>query len=117
MSFEIVNTGTKKYTEVLANSALSHNCSPNFAVRDVTNGHILAEVNFQDGPIKEVGVNGVANEDLIAMVMHRLNQFQSSNFACEENEDAYTHLGSALASLRKRTNKRSKRGVEGTSEV
>ena len=115
MAFEIVKIGTDKYTEVLADSTKSYNCSPNFAVRTKATGEILADIHFQDGPVKEVGVNGVANEDLIVMVMHRLNQFQDSDYACKENADAVKHLQGALDSLRARTNKRVQRGVEGTS--
>ena len=117
MAYEIVNIGTANYTEVLADASKSFNCSPNFAVRAKANGKILADIHFQDGPVKEAGVNGVANEDLIVMVMHRLNQFQESDYACKENEDALRHLNGALHALRSRTNKRAQRGVEGTSTI
>ena len=109
MAFELVQLGTDKYTEVLADANKSYNCSPNFAVRAKATGEILADIHFQDGPVKEVGINGVANEDLIVMVMHRLNQFQDSDYACKENADAVRHLQDGLDSLRVR------RGVEGTS--
>ena len=115
MAFEIVKIGTDKYTEVLADAHKSYNCSPNFAVRAKATGEILADIHFQDGPIKEVGINGVANEDLLVMVMHRLRQFQDTDYACKENEDALKHLNGALHALRARTNDRVKRGVEGTS--
>ena len=115
MTFDIVKLGTVKYTEVLADANISYNCSPNFAVRTKATGEILADIHFQDGPVKEKGINGVANEDLIVMVMHRLNQFQKSEYACKENADAVEHLQGALDSLRARTNKRVQRGVEGTS--
>lgn len=39
------------------------------------------------------------------------------HYACVENQEAYEYLESALGSLRKRTDKRNARGVEGTSEV
>jgi hypothetical protein len=117
MTFEIVKLGTDKYTEVLADANKSYNCSPNFAVRTKATGELLANIHFQDGPVKEKGINGVANEDLIVMVMHRLSQFQNSDYACAENQKAYEHLEAALKSLRKRTDKRIDRGVEGTSEV
>ncbi|QCW07670.1 hypothetical protein [Lactococcus phage CHPC971] len=115
MAFEIVKLGTDKYTEVLADAHKSYNCSPNFAVRAKSNGEILADIHFQDGPVKEKGLNGVANEDLIVMVMHRLNQFQESEYACKENADAVKHLQGALDALRTRTNKRVQPGVKGTS--
>ncbi len=115
MAFEIVKLGTDKYTEVLADARKSYNCSPNFAVRTKATGEILADIHFQDGPVKEKGLNGVAHEDLIVMVMHHLNQLQESEYACKETADAVKHLQGALDSLRARTNKRVQRGVEGTS--
>ncbi len=45
-------------------------------------------INFQEGPIKEVGINGLTNEDLIVMVIERLEGFQNSEFACADNADA-----------------------------
>ena len=77
----------------------------------------LARIHFQEGPIKENGVNGVANEDLINMVICRLEHFQRSEFACRENEMALTKLEEALMWLRKRTMGREARGVEGTHRV
>lgn len=76
----------------------------------------LCRVDFQEGPIKECGVNGVMNEDLIAMVICRLEHFQKSEFSCRENALAITKLEEALLWLRKRTMGREQRGVEGTHE-
>jgi len=77
----------------------------------------LAEFGFQEGPIKEVGVNGVCNEDLIAMVITRLEHFQKSEFSSRDNAVAITKLEEALLWLRKRTIGRENRGVEGTHKV
>lgn len=77
----------------------------------------LGVVNFQNGPIKEAGVNGVMNEDLIAIVIDRMQGFQSGNYACRENAIALTKLEEALMWLRKRTQDREDRGVEGTSTI
>ena len=78
---------------------------------------ILAEIHFQEGPIKECGVNGVCNEDLINMVIERLECFQKTDFACRENALAITKLEEALLWLRKRTMSREQRGIEGTHKV
>lgn len=78
--------------------------------------NILAAINFQKGPIKENGVNGVCNEDLIAMVITRLQGFQNSEFSSRDNAMAITKLEEALLWLRKRTMGREARGVEGTSQ-
>lgn len=74
----------------------------------------VGELNFQCGPIKEAGVNGVMNEDVIAMVITRLEHFNQSDFKCRENAMAITKLEEALLWLRKRTIGRENRGVEGT---
>ena len=87
-----------------------------YTIRD-TESDILAEINFQEGPIKECGVNGVCNEDLINMVIERLESFQNTDFKCRENAIAITKLEEALLWLRKRTMAREQRGVEGTHEV
>lgn len=73
-----------------------------------------AVINFQHGPISEVGVNGVTNEDLLAIVIDRLNGFQAGPFACAENETAIANVSAALQWLHHRTGQRLKRGVEGT---
>lgn len=74
----------------------------------------LGEIHFQDGPIKDVGVNGVMNEDLIAMIICRLEHFNQTDFRCRENSMAITKLEESLLWLRKRTIGREQRGVEGT---
>jgi len=74
----------------------------------------LSVIHFQEGPTMECGVNGVCNEDLIAMVITRLEHFQKTEFACRDNAIAITKLEEALLWLRKRTIGRENRGVEGT---
>lgn len=73
------------------------------------------EIEFQHGPIQEVGKNGVTNEALIAVVIDRLEGFQSGAFACRENALALTKLQEALHWLEHRTRAREARGVEGTN--
>lgn len=72
-------------------------------------------ISFQNGPINEVGVNGISNEALITIVIDRMRGFQSGQFACRENALALTKLEESLMWLQKRTTDRLKRGVEGTS--
>ena len=78
---------------------------------------VFANVSFQNGAIKENGVNGCQNEDLIAIVIDRLQGFQSGDFNCRENAIAITKLEEAMLWLNKRTNDRISRGVEGMSVV
>lgn len=74
---------------------------------------VLGNVNFQNGPILEAGINGVQNEDLLAIVIDRLHGFQSGKFACRDNAIALTKCEEALLWLQKRTRERQARGVEG----
>ena len=73
-------------------------------------------INFQNGPIKERGVNGISHESLLAILIDRLNGFQGGEHACEENRIALGHMEKALYALKQRTAGRIGRGVEGTSE-
>jgi len=76
----------------------------------------LTHVSFQNGPVKEQGVNGCTNEDLIAIVIDRLWSFQNGPFHCRENRIALQHLEEALHWLNHRTADRQRRGVEGTMQ-
>lgn len=108
---------TNKYTTVYVESNFNFNAPHNFKVVKSDNNEQIVDIHFQEGPIKECGVNGVCNEDLINMVLCRLQHFQESEFKCDENANAIIYLKSALDELRNRTNKREKRGVEGTHVV
>ncbi len=115
---------TTKYTRVLEEKDFQFNAPHYFEVvrkRDENTEFdpvdLLAQVHFQEGPIKENGVNGVANEDLLVMVIRRLQGFQESEYKCRENAMAITKLEEALLWLRKRTMGRENRGVEGTHTV
>jgi hypothetical protein len=74
---------------------------------------IFASISFQNGPIKENGVNGCTQEILLQIVLHRLDSFQSGGFGCSENTIASIHVQEALKSLNRRTIARQARGVEG----
>jgi hypothetical protein len=73
-------------------------------------------IQFQNGPIKEFGVNGVSGEALVAVVIDRLRSFQAGSFACRENAVALIKLEEAMMWLQKRTRDRLARGVEGTNQ-
>lgn len=74
-------------------------------------------VDFQNGPVKEFGVNGITQEALLAIVIDRLRSFQNGSFSCRENAIALTHCEEALMWLQRRTMARIKRGVEGTNKL
>lgn len=71
-------------------------------------------VLFQNGPIKESGVNGVTHEALLAILIDRMDGFQAGPYANGDNEEARNHLELALRALQRRTRARIARGVEGT---
>lgn len=90
--------------------------APNDTVNQELNASMSVEINFQNGPIKEAGVNGISNEALLAVVIDRMQGFQSGDFACSENEEALQYCRKALEALQRRTLKRVARGVEGTNQ-
>ncbi|SRR6266446_2775741 len=75
------------------------------------------DTHFQDGPVQEVGINGVSNEALLAIVRDRLEGFQSGSCACGENQDALGAVEHAMDRLAARTKDRLERGVEGTQAL
>ena len=114
-----LNIGTKKYTKVIATDEPGQgNANHEYQITRSSpkddGSDLLGVVLFQNGPIKEAGVNGVMNEDLIAIVIDRMRGFQSGDYACRDNALALTKLEEALMWLRNRTNERESRGVEGT---
>jgi hypothetical protein len=74
------------------------------------------EILFQNGSIKECGVNGLTNEALLAILIDRMEGFQSGKFACHDNQMALDHLQAARLWLAKRTLDRAARGVEGAHQ-
>ena len=72
---------------------------------------------FQNGPIKESGVNGITQEVLLAIVADRLRSFQKGPYSCKANACALTHVEEAMHWLQQRTIERMRRGVEGTHVV
>jgi hypothetical protein len=70
-------------------------------------------IAFQNGPIRENGINGVTQEALLAIVIDRLECFQAGPFSNINNETALELTRSALKSLQVRTRERILRGVEG----
>jgi hypothetical protein len=73
-----------------------------------------ARIYFQNGPIREFGVNGCTHEEFLAILIDRMEGFQAGQYACTQNEDALSHLRAALNLLQYRTRERIRRGVEGT---
>lgn len=77
----------------------------------------VIDITFQCGPLKEVGVNGCSIEDVIDVLVARLEGFQHGQFACAENFQAISALKVAKFWLLERTAKRQQQGVEGTMQA
>ena len=71
-------------------------------------------VSFQHGPVGKVGVNGITNEHLLAILKHRLN-YLNKQVPSPYNDEALYHVTKALAILETRTADRKRRQVEGTN--
>lgn len=113
-----LNSGTQKYTKVVAVDDAEFGANHEYHVLRTDNGeHLPTCVKFQKGPIKEHGINGVHNEDLLVIVLDRLKGFQNTEFKCKENDKAIDAIEETLLWLRKRTYERVVRNVEGTSTV
>lgn len=75
------------------------------------------QLDFQNGAINEVGVNGLTHEALLAIVADRLKSFQAGPYAHKSNAEALHHIEQAQEWLQARTKERMARGVEGTMVV
>lgn len=117
-----VDIGSNNYSEVLVmDEPGAGNASHEYYIcradgKDSEPAGEFGFVKFQKGPIKENGINGCHQEDLLAIVIDRLRSFQAGEFSCRENALAITKCEEALHWLNHRTADRIKRGVEGTND-
>ena len=78
-------------------------------------------IRWQDGPLgrgeHRSAPNGAFVETVIAAAKQRLQYYQRSRFACDENAEALGFLEQALMVLHQRTTAREARQVEGTHAV
>lgn len=107
-----------RYTTVLCEPIVgAGNAHHVYQIRRKEDGKVLGDIRFQEGPIKEAGVNGVMDENLLAIVIDRLRGFQAGKYATGYNKVALDHLEDALQTLKNRTADRIRRNVEGTHQV
>ena len=76
----------------------------------------IGDLNFQFGPVKQVGVNGVQTEGVLSALIDR-TQVMDAAFPCEENKAAIAHMEEALRLFNKRTADRLARQVEGLAKA
>lgn len=77
-----------------------------FEIRRAGDNALLAKLHFQEGIIGDNGVNGILNENLLTILIDRVESFQRSKLKCRENENALQHLYEALFWLNQRHNKK-----------
>jgi len=108
VSDRALEIGTQNYTKVICLDELGPGgACHKYQVEPVNRipehqDDMFARVSFQDGPVKENGVNGCQNEDLLAIVIDRLRHFQAGKYACKEYADALFECDSALFILESR---------------
>jgi hypothetical protein len=87
-------------------------------IKQIDGTHGPKEVTFvlQDGPIREVGVNGVQIDAVIEWAKGVVEGF-NARFPCRENSMIITKLDEALLWSIKRKLDRQLRQVEGTSKA
>lgn len=77
-------------------------------------------ISWQNGPLGKGNdrkePNGAFVESVIAAALQRIEHYQESGFACDENRDAIHNLTEALHCLNERTYRRENAGTEGTHE-
>lgn len=77
-------------------------------------------ISWQNGPLgrgnERKDPNGAFVETVISAAKQRLEFYQASKFACDENAQAIKGLEDALTALEARTKSREDRGVEGTHQ-
>ena len=115
-----LETITARFTKVLANDAPgAGGANHEYLVLREADGEILATVKFAHGPFGDDkgSSEGVFNEDLLAMVLDRLNAFNAGQYRCRENAIAITKIEEAMLWLGKRTADRERRNVLGTDKV
>jgi hypothetical protein len=81
----------------------------------IDHGENIISFKIQNGPIKEVGVNGCQVDTLIHAARHIIEGL-NKKFPCGLNKHALRNLGQALAWLDARKADRERRGVEGRNQ-
>lgn len=120
-----INKETHSLRQADNNGVEAFHLLRNAAGADVPAGHSYAvmrgseeleRLDFQCGPVKEVGVNGITNEALLAILIHRTSVL-NENFPSHLNEAAIKSMQVALNLFESRTRDRVARGVEGENKV
>jgi hypothetical protein len=78
----------------------------------------VTRIQFQHGPRGVDGsIAGIFDDDLLAIVQHRMEGFQSGPYACAENQAAVDAIKAAREALGLRVARRIQQGVLGANAV
>ena len=78
----------------------------------------VTRIQFQHGPRGVDGsIAGIFDDDLLAIVQHRMEGFQSGPYACAENQAAVDAIKAAREALGLRVARRIAQGVLGANAV
>lgn len=100
-----------------------HNVDDDGVPAGGTTTGVGVHIEWQNGPLREQGTdepaepNGAFVEGVIEAAIDRMEFYQSTRFACAENDEILGNLRSALVWCHARTANRTAQGVEGTHEV
>lgn len=114
-SIERIVFKTENTTVVALDQPTHGNACHLYEIRDPMGG-VLGSLHFQEGPIKEAGINGVQHAELLAILRDRLDGFQAGPFASGTNDVTRGFVDAALASDATRTRLRTAAGTEGTNK-
>lgn len=82
-------------------------------VYEIRGTGVPAVVAFQQGAVPKNGVNGVTNEALLQILIHR-TEIINSQFPCDENFHALSYMRAALNCFNDRTARRKSAGIKDT---
>lgn len=85
------------YTDTMGNTIKASDNAARFVLERPDN-RTLARVEFQQGTVSPCGLNGVTNEQLLAILIHR-TLYLDSLVPCNENKIAITSMRNALAAF------------------
>jgi hypothetical protein len=93
------------------------NASHNYCLIYKPTGQVMGAVQFQHGPRNVEGSTpGILDSVLLAIVIDRMEGFQSGLYASDENALIKTHCEEALHWLKHRADERARRGVLGKNQ-
>lgn len=97
---------------------IQHPVNKGYHTYSISLGTRGVQIVFQDGPRNEPeSVRGILDTDLLEIVRHRLQSFQSGPFATRENEQALIKIEEALLWMNKRVEDRAEANTLGTNKV